>query len=66
MPFFKQHDKRIYKIQFRKILLKKNMGFPSSHSANTRVSPGNIGFFSDFFQKSNEKLPKTNINGFVR
>ena len=29
-------------------------------SANTRLSPGNLGFFSDFFQNSNETWPKMN------
>ena len=43
----------------------KSTGFPSPHSANTRLSPGNLGAFSDFFQNSTEKWPKMNKNWFL-
>ena len=38
----------------------KTPGFPSPHSANTQLYPGNIGAFSDFFQNSNKKWSKVN------
>ena len=45
-------------------LPEKSSGFPrppiSLDLANTRLSPGNLGAFSDFFQNSNEKWPKMN------
>ena len=43
-----------------RIFLKKPQGFPGLDLANTRLSPGNLGVFSDFFQNSNEKWPKMN------
>ena len=42
------------------IFLKKPRGFPGLDLANTRLSPGNLGVFSDFFQNSNEKWSKVN------
>ena len=42
----------------------KSSGFPrpplSLDLANTRLSPGNLGVFLDFFQNSNEKWPEMN------
>ena len=48
-----------------KIFLKKARGFPALYKANTRLYPGSLGAFSDFFQNSNEKWPKINENWFL-
>ena len=45
---------------FIRIFLKKPRGFPGLDLANTRLSSGNLGVFSDFFQNSNEKWSKVN------
>ena len=65
MSFLVQNDQKYYNIFLCEEFSEKAPGLPRPHFGNTRGSPGNLGAFSDFFQKSNEKLTKMDKKGFV-
>ena len=65
MPNLVQNDQKYYYIFLCEDFSEKAPGLPRPFIGNTRGSPGNLGAFSDFFQKSNEKLSKMDKKGFV-